>query len=154
MKKIWVIHLLAHFGPFLFTGTEKQAEQMRKDKANYEREPARKRLATEDEIRRNDPSNCLNHPAYGNEFKIKYSGECAYCVKVSKAQRRVLDQMLSMRPQTPTAKELGAPMRTMQALKAEGWIENIELFGTEETSGKELDSIHWQLTRIATNHKG
>ena len=52
-KKIWLITVGAGYGSFLFTGTEAEAEQCRKNKANWEHAVARKRLATPKEVAQN-----------------------------------------------------------------------------------------------------
>jgi len=59
-KKHWVI-LVANYGAFVFKGTEDEAEEMRKHKANWERAVAQKRLATPQEIASGNASNCWNH---------------------------------------------------------------------------------------------
>lgn len=49
-ETIWHIDV-ASWGSILFEGTEEEAEEWRRHKARWEQSVARKRLATEDEIR-------------------------------------------------------------------------------------------------------
>lgn len=46
---MWVI-IVSGYGPFLFDGTEEEAEEMRRHKAKWEQGVAQKRKATEQEI--------------------------------------------------------------------------------------------------------
>ena len=49
MSKQWVI-LVADYGAFLFSGTEEEAEQIRRYKANWKQGVAKKRPARPEEI--------------------------------------------------------------------------------------------------------
>lgn len=53
-EETWTISL-PDYGAFLFTGTEKEAEAMRRHKARWEGEVARKRRATLAEMAANEP---------------------------------------------------------------------------------------------------
>jgi hypothetical protein len=57
-KQIWLITVGGGYGSFLYEGTEKQAEQRRKDKADWEGAVARKRLATDEEATPDRRSEC------------------------------------------------------------------------------------------------
>lgn len=57
----WVINV-AHYGAFLFEGTEAQAEEMRAHKANWEQGIGHKRPASFSDFER--PSSCWNHRGY------------------------------------------------------------------------------------------
>lgn len=50
-KAWWTITVGGGYGSFPFRGTEKEAEEMRRHKANWEGANALKRLATEEEIK-------------------------------------------------------------------------------------------------------
>ena len=51
-KTPWVISVGGGYGEFLFSGTEDQAEKMRRHKAQWEQAIATKRLATPDDVKR------------------------------------------------------------------------------------------------------
>lgn len=63
----WVISI-GGYGTFLFDGTETEAEEMRAHKARWERGIGKKRPATKGEVESGAPSQCLNHPGFGNRF--------------------------------------------------------------------------------------
>ncbi len=50
-KQHWMIWV-SGYGEFMLKGTESEAEEMRVHKARWEQSVARKRLATEDEIKK------------------------------------------------------------------------------------------------------
>jgi len=50
--KDWVITVMGGYGEFLFHGSEVEAEDMRRHKANWERAIARKREATPEDVAR------------------------------------------------------------------------------------------------------
>jgi hypothetical protein len=61
----WTI-IVGGYGAFLFDGTEQEAEEMRAHKARWERGIGRKRLATDEEVAANKPSQCWNHEGFAN----------------------------------------------------------------------------------------
>lgn len=61
MKPSWVINV-AHYGAFLFDGTEAEAEEMRAHKANWEHAIAHKRPASFSDFPQ--PLGCWNHRGY------------------------------------------------------------------------------------------
>jgi len=76
-KQKWVIIVGNDYGTFMFEGTEEEAEQRRRDKANWEGAVALKRLADENEIKSNEPEYCWNHPNFAS--KVKHYCECEKC---------------------------------------------------------------------------
>jgi hypothetical protein len=61
----WVINV-AGYGAFLFAGSEKEAEEMRAHKANWEHGIAHKRPASFTDLPR--PSACWNHRGYARAY--------------------------------------------------------------------------------------
>lgn len=68
----WIILVGAGYGAFLFQGTEQEAEDMRSHKARWERGIGKKRPATEEEVSTGKPSQCWNHPGFGNKVVYNY----------------------------------------------------------------------------------
>jgi len=75
-KQKWVIDVVG-YGTFFYEGTEEEAEEMRKHKANWEAAIARKRLADKQEIETGEINYCKKHPGYENKFDC----DCIKCVK-------------------------------------------------------------------------
>jgi hypothetical protein len=73
----WVIYVGGGYGAFLFDGSEQEAEQMRKHKANWERAVAAKRPADLKEIESKSPSQCWNHAGF--RFKGLRACDCGEC---------------------------------------------------------------------------
>lgn len=76
VKETWVISV-GGYGSFLFNGSEVEAEEFRKHKANWEKAAARKRLADRDEIHTGVINQCKNHPNFNT--KDRYHCECNNC---------------------------------------------------------------------------
>jgi hypothetical protein len=77
MNAQWVIQIGGGYGAFMFEGTEAEAEQMRKHKANWEQAVGAKRLADQVERATGQPSGCWNHPNF--KFKQRRACDCAEC---------------------------------------------------------------------------
>lgn len=75
-EQTWVI-TVGGYGSFFFKGDEKEAEDMRKHKANWEQGVGRKRKADDDEIQTEIINKCKNHPNYTN--KDRYYCKCGKC---------------------------------------------------------------------------
>lgn len=84
-KPKWVI-MVGGYGAFLYEGTETEAEDMRRHKANWERGIGVKRLATASEISTTDVSHCWNHPNFNTNtiYQCRCSDENCFV----DAQRR------------------------------------------------------------------
>ena len=88
----WVIYV-GGYDYFLFEGSESDAEEMRKHKANWEQGIGRKRLATEEEKTTGVIDRCHNHPNYHS--KSRYFCKCSKCelikrrYKINKLKRRI-----------------------------------------------------------------
>ena len=72
----WVI-LVHGYGPFIFEGTEREAEEMRAHKSRWEGGIAKLRLADDVEYVTRKPSECWNHPGFQN--RGTYFCECGNC---------------------------------------------------------------------------
>ena len=79
----WIITIEGGYGSFFYEGTEFDAEEKRKYKANWEHGMGRKRLATEEEIKTGIIDPCKNHP----NFKTKYKYRCT-CPRCELIKRR------------------------------------------------------------------
>lgn len=77
MNNHWVIYVGGGYGPFLFDGTEAEAEEMRRHKANWERAVAAKRPADAAEVATGEVSQCWNHPGF--KFKARHGCDCEAC---------------------------------------------------------------------------
>jgi hypothetical protein len=62
MAPSWVILVAGGYGPFLFQGNEREAEEMRSHKAQWEGAIAHKRPASATDFER--PSSCWNHRGF------------------------------------------------------------------------------------------
>lgn len=73
----WVINIGGGYGAFLFNGTEAEAEDMRKHKANWEQAVAIKREADLKEVAEQKPKQCWNHPNFKHVAKgFRYVCDC------------------------------------------------------------------------------
>lgn len=79
--KTWVI-VCYGYGSFFLKGTEEEAEEYRKKKANWELSVTRKRLADKIEIKTGKINECKNHPNFN--AKTKYSCKCDSCIGIKK----------------------------------------------------------------------
>lgn len=85
LKQKWLITVSSGYGSFVFDGTEKEAEERRRTKANWEHAITRKRLLDDKEIETGVIDYCKNHPNYNT---IRYHCECDKCILRKKQNER------------------------------------------------------------------
>lgn len=77
IKKHYVILIGGGYGGFLFTGTEEDADDMRRHKATWEGAVGHKREADAEEAAGGPISHCWNHPNF--KRRGRFHCECAEC---------------------------------------------------------------------------
>jgi hypothetical protein len=80
----WVIYVQG-VCLFFFEGTELEAEEKRKYKANWEHAIGRKRLASEEEVKTGVIDPCHNHPNYHS--KDRYFCKCPKCELIKRRKK-------------------------------------------------------------------
>jgi hypothetical protein len=66
--------------------------------------------------------------------------------KITKSQQTALNQ-LGFLNKPSTSQEIGVQIITMQALQRAGRVKSIDKFGTDDTFGRECETIRWELVK-------
>lgn len=82
VSRVWIITVQGNYGNFMVTGTEKEVEERRKFKANWEHTITRKRLPTKEELTTGKIDPCYNHPNFHS--KDRYFCKCPKCVLIKR----------------------------------------------------------------------
>lgn len=78
---------VAGYGAYLFEGTDEEAEEARKAKAQWEQGAAFLRPAMASEIVSGTPSSCFNHPGFKHVQKdMIFACNCPDCLKMKGEQ--------------------------------------------------------------------